>query len=154
MDDNTRLALWVVGCIFFPPLALIPIYRWWKSRKLNQGHPFELGLHHNKAGRHAEALQAFQRVEKGDPNYVRAQLLAGECFMRDSDYRTAAEVLKRATLKGNSPTPDEENAARYWLGRCYQETGHASAAEQEYRKVYSVDSQYQDVAQRLRQIAS
>ena len=154
MSDSTRILLWVIGCLLFPPLALIPLYRWWKARKLRRGHPFQLGLHHHKAERYDDAIHALQQVPAEDEHHVRSQLLAGECFMRQGDFRTAAEVLKRATLKGNDPTAEEEKMGRYWLGRCYQELDHASAAEQEYRKVYSVDSRYRDVAQRLREVAA
>ena len=134
--------------------ARISIYHRWKVRQLKRGHPFQLGLYYHRAGRYDDAVYALQQVPDGDERYIQAQLLAGECFMRQDDFRTAAEVLKRATLKGNQPTAEEEKMGRYWLGRCYQELDQASAAEREYRKVYSADSRYRDVAQRLREVTA
>lgn len=163
MSIPTRIWVWIVGMILCPPLILVPLYRWyngdrpllwWPFSESVSRNPFQIGRYHHEAGRFDEAFYALQQVPAGDEHYVRAQLLAGDSLIRQTDLKTAAEVLKRATLKGNKPTAEEEKEGRYLLGRCYQDLGQSGAAEQEFRKVYSVDSRYRDVAQRLREVTT
>lgn len=153
MSNATRIGLWTVGIILFPPLGFVPLYRWWKRSQQYQREPFRAGMRLHDAGQYDEATASFQQVPVGDERYVKAQLLVADGFLRRADYQTAAEVLKRVTSR-QQPTNDEQKEGRYWLGRCYQELGQRSAAEQEFRKVYSVDSRYRDVAQRLRNVTA
>ena len=153
MRPATRIGLWTVGTILFPPLGVVPLYRWWRRTRQDRLEPFRVGVRLHDAGRYDEAAAAFQQVPAWDERYERAQLFVADGCLRRGDYQGAAEVLRRVTHL-QKPTNDEQKEGGYWLGRCYQELGQRSAAEEEYRRVHSVDREYRDVAQRLREVAA
>ncbi|HEY4742915.1 MAG TPA: tetratricopeptide repeat protein [Candidatus Acidoferrales bacterium] len=114
-----------------PYLEIADVYR-------QLSRPADMGL----------ALAAAEKVKPGDPRigFYRAvqRILA-------NNQPSSAEPLLKSYL---ATTPDRSDwpthaAARYWLGRVYEQQGKRQEASEQYRAALQLDSTYKDARTRL-----
>jgi len=112
----------------------------------------ELGEKLAQAGRHDDAIAAFQAARSSPAHKIRALLGAGKSFEANGVPKLAERSYKDA-LKGLDE--DEEQLKlelHYRLGRIYEQLGNLDSAEEHYNEVAALNYGYQDVAERLRSL--
>ncbi len=108
----------------------------------------ELGRFCLEAGRYNEAIAAFQAVSQ-DPRYVQqAKKLLGLCFTRKGQYDLALEQFNEA-VENHPEMDDEGKDLRYLRAQTLQEMGRREEALKAFKRIYSVDINFRDVARRV-----
>jgi len=114
---------------------------------------FQLGLKLARAGKHDDAIAAFQQARSDPALRVQAQHQAGLSFEAKGVLKLAernyAEALKAADPADTVTT----NALHYRLGRVAEAQGNNKVAEEHYNEVAANDYSYLDVAQRLQSLS-
>ena len=95
-----------------------------------------------------EAIAEFQKALRGPEKRVRTYEAIGQCFIEKDQPAMAATVLGRA-LAEKGMSDDQLVGVLYLLGRANESVGKAENAMQYYQRVFVVDIQFQDVADRL-----
>jgi tetratricopeptide (TPR) repeat protein len=110
----------------------------------------QLGIRLARAGRHQEAIAAFQQARNHPASRVEALHQAGLSFEATGVLKLAERNFQDA-LKAADPTDvNTLNALHYRLGRVAEAQGNTQDAEEHYNEVAANDYSYLDVAQRLR----
>jgi tetratricopeptide (TPR) repeat protein len=109
---------------------------------------FELGELLFKAGRHAEAIQEFQRSQNNPQKRIPSMNFLGQCFavrrMNDLAVRTFQNALKEKPV-----LDDEKKELLYHLGCAMEKMGQAEGAMDQFKQIYEVDIGYRDVAAKV-----
>jgi tetratricopeptide (TPR) repeat protein len=114
----------------------------------------QLGIRLARAGKHQEAIAAFQQARNHPPSRVEALHQAGLSFEATGVLKLAERNYQDA-LKAADPTDTNIlNALHYRLGRVAEAQGNTQAAEEHYNEVAANDYSYLDVAERLKNLAS
>ncbi len=108
----------------------------------------ELGVALRQMGQLDDAIREFQVATRSPEPPLRAFELLGEAFVQKELYSVAVRVLNRALhIPGH---PDHELLGiLYQLGVAHQEVGDAREALDCYERIYSVDIDFRDVAERM-----
>jgi len=113
----------------------------------HQSH-YDLGIAYKEMGLLDEAIAEFQKALRGADNHVRVYEAIGQCFMDKRQYQMAATLLGRAlTEKGT--TDDKLVGVLYLLARASEELERPDDALSFYQRVFVVDIQFRDVAERM-----
>lgn len=109
---------------------------------------FDLGELLFKAGRHAEAIQEFQRSQNNPQRRIPSMNYLGQCFaarkMNDLAVRTFQNALKEKPV-----LDDEKKELLYHLGCTLEKLGQAEPAMDALKQIYEVDIGYRDVAAKV-----
>ncbi|MEK7401042.1 MAG: tetratricopeptide repeat protein [Gemmatimonadota bacterium] len=109
---------------------------------------YDLGVAFKEMGLIDEAIAEFQKALRGPEKRVRTYEAIGNCFMEKGQYAMAATILGRA-LADKGLSDDQLVGVLYLLGRANEATGKTDEAMVYYQRVFVVDIQFQDVADRL-----
>ena len=109
---------------------------------------YDLGVAFKEMGLIDEAIAEFQKALRGTEGRVRTYEAIGNCFMEKEQYAMAATILSRA-LAEKGLSDDSLVGVLYLLGRANEATGKVEEAMAFYQRVFVVDIQFQDVADRL-----
>ncbi len=112
----------------------------------------QLGLALARQGKHDEAIGEFQQARNSPAHKLAALYNAGLSFEANSAYKLADRSYREAlkTLEED----DRENFLNlhYRLGRVAEALGDNEKANEHYNEVGAIDYNYEDVAQRLRNL--
>lgn len=111
---------------------------------------YELGLRLAKAGKHKDAIGAFQQARNSPALRVKALHQAGLSFEAEGVLPLAQRNFEEALKATEREDVNTTNALHYRLGRVAEAMGNNKAAEEHYNEVAANDYSYLDVAQRLR----
>jgi tetratricopeptide (TPR) repeat protein len=95
-----------------------------------------------------EAIAEFQKALRGPENRVRTYEAIGQCFIEKGQNQMAATILARA-LGEKGLGDDQLIGVLYLLGRANEAIGKSEEALTYYQRVFVVDIQFHDVADRL-----
>jgi len=109
---------------------------------------YDLGVAYKEMGLVDEAIAEFQKALRGPENRVRTYEAIGQCFIEKGQNAMAATILARA-LGEKGLNDDQLVGVLYLLGRANEALGKAEEAMQFYQRVFVVDIQFHDVADRL-----
>ena len=109
---------------------------------------YDLGVAYKEMGLIDEAISEFQKALRGPDNRVRTYEAIGQCFIEKAQNQMAATVLARA-LTEKVMDDDQLVGVLYLLGRAHEALGRGDEAVQYYQRVFVVDIQFHDVADRL-----
>jgi tetratricopeptide (TPR) repeat protein len=109
---------------------------------------YDLGVAYKEMGLVDEAIAEFQKALRGPENRVRTYEAIGNCFIEKEQYQMSATILGRA-LSEKGMTDDQLVGVLYLLGRANEALGKGEEALAFYQRVFVVDIQFQDVAERL-----
>ena len=95
---------------------------------------YDLGYFYNAMGRHGEAFAPLVKATSLDPNFAEAYYGIGYAYLRGADFEKSISFLKSAVrLK-----PDY-GEAYYGLGQAYTRLGKADLANEQLKKLNTVD---------------
>jgi len=103
----------------------------------NQVAAYNVGYSYNDVGRYADALTWLQKAVQLKPSYVEARSEIGFAQLKLKRYNEAVATLRTAI----TASPDFDNS-HYYLGQVYVLMGNKTGANNEYRELKRLDSQY------------
>ena len=109
---------------------------------------YDLGVAYKEMGLLDEAVAEFQKALRGASNRTRTYEALGQCFMEKEQHHVAASVLTRAVALGEG---DDHHlvGVLYLLGRATEALNKPAAALDYYQRVFAVDIEFRDVAERI-----
>ena len=112
---------------------------------------YDLGVAYKEMGLMDEAVAEFQKSLRGTAHRVRTYEALGQCFLDKEQYQVAASVLSRAVALGEG---DDHHlvGVLYLLGRATEALNKPGAALDYYQRVFAVDIEFRDVAERISEI--
>jgi len=114
---------------------------------------YDLGVAYKEMGLVDEAISEFQKALRAPDNRVRTYEALGQCFIEKALYPMAYTVLARA-LNEKGMTDDKLVGVLYLMGRAAEAQNKRSEAASLYQRVFVVDIQFRDVADRLAAVES
>ncbi len=114
---------------------------------------FQLGLKLARAGKHDEAIAAFQQARSDPAQKVQAHHQAGLSFEAKGVLKLAERSYTEALKTADPADTNTTNALHYRLGRIAEAQGNHKVAEEHYHEVAANDYSYLDVAQRLQSLS-
>ncbi|MFQ5890828.1 MAG: tetratricopeptide repeat protein [Gemmatimonadota bacterium] len=109
---------------------------------------FELGVAFKQMDMLDEAIREFQLAIRGLEDPLRAYELLGECFIAQERYGVATKLLSRvSSLEGF--TDKQLLGVLYQQGIAYQALGERARALECFERVFGVDIDHRDVADRI-----
>ncbi len=112
---------------------------------------YDLGVAYKEMGLLDEAIAEFQKALRGADNRVRTYEAIGQCFMEKEQYQMASTLLSRA-LSEKGMSDDKLVGVLYLLGRAAEALGKPDDALGYYQRIFVVDIQFRDVADRMNAI--
>jgi len=109
---------------------------------------FKLGQALYELGNANEAIAAFQRSSSSPGLAADSARMLGLCFMRKNQYDLAAEQYERA-IQRHPQLDDKGKDLLYHLAEAHDASGDKEKALQLYKKIYSTDINFRDVAQKV-----
>ena len=109
---------------------------------------YDLGVAYKEMGLIDEAVAEFQKALRGTSHRVRTYEALGQCFVEKEQFQVAASVLTRALSLGEA---DDHQlvGVLYLLARATEALNKPSAALDYYQRVFAVDIEFRDVADRI-----
>jgi tetratricopeptide (TPR) repeat protein len=95
---------------------------------------FDLGYFYNAMGRHGEAFGPLVKATNLDPNFAEAYYGVGYAYLRGADFEKSLSFLKSAIRL----QPDYGDAY-YGLGQAYARLGRADLANEQLKKLNTID---------------
>ena len=108
---------------------------------------YDLGVAFKEMGLLDEAIAEFQKALRGASRRVRTYEALGQCFLEKQQYQIASTILQRALAEGHGD--DQLVGVLYLLGYAAEATQKWNEAIAAYQRVFAVDIQFRDVAERL-----
>jgi tetratricopeptide (TPR) repeat protein len=102
---------------------------------------YNLGYAYNTMGRHGEAFAPLVRATSLDPSYAEAYYGIGYAYLRGTDFEKSISFFKSA-IRLQADYAD----AYYGLGQAYARLGQADAANEQLKKLATIDAK---LAQKL-----
>ncbi|MGH7624450.1 MAG: tetratricopeptide repeat protein, partial [Gemmatimonadaceae bacterium] len=109
---------------------------------------YDLGVAYKEMGLLDEAIAEFQKALRGNDQRVRTYEALGQCFTEKGQYQIALTLLARA-LNDRTASDDTLVGVLYLLGIASEALGRWPDAQRFYERVFAVDIQFRDVADRL-----
>jgi tetratricopeptide (TPR) repeat protein len=113
----------------------------------HQSH-YDLGVAFKEMGLLDEAIAEFQKALRAPSNRLPTYEALGQCFVEKEQYAVASAILSRALAEAGY-TDEQLVGVLYLLGRAAEGSGAREKAVEFYQRVFMVDIQFQDVAERL-----
>ena len=109
---------------------------------------YDLAIAFKEMGLLDEAIAGFQKALGSKTNRLPTYEALGECFLEKGQAKMAAAILNRAV--GEADTSDDHLVGvLYMLGRASEEQGLTPQALEFYQRVFVIDIQFKDVADRM-----
>jgi tetratricopeptide (TPR) repeat protein len=112
---------------------------------------YDLGTAYKEMGLLDEAISSFQAALRASADHLPTYEIMGQTFMEMGQPEAAVKSLERA-LESASTVEDELVGIYYYLGRAYQELENRDSAVEYYDRVFSLDINFADVTERLREL--
>jgi tetratricopeptide (TPR) repeat protein len=109
---------------------------------------YDLGIAFKEMGLLDEAIAEFQKALRSPENRLRTYEAIGQCFMDKGQYQMAATLLGRG-LHEKGMSDDKMVGVLYLLGRACEALGKSEEALGYYQRIFVVDIQFRDVADRM-----
>jgi tetratricopeptide (TPR) repeat protein len=109
---------------------------------------YDLGVAYKEMGLVDEAIAEFQKALRGSHGRTRTYEALGQCFLEKQQYQVAATILGRSLAEPGS-TDDQLVGVLYLLGYASEALRQWGEAVKYYQRVFAVDIQFRDVADRL-----
>jgi tetratricopeptide (TPR) repeat protein len=109
---------------------------------------YDLAIAFKEMGLLDEAIAGFQKALGAKHNRLPTYEALGECFIEKGQAKMASAILNRALNEGNA-SDDQLVGVLYLLGRASEEQGQSDKALDFYQRVFVVDIQFKDVADRM-----
>jgi len=109
---------------------------------------FGLGQLYFELDRTNEAIAEFQRVVRDLKFRVQATAMLGKCFARKGLDELAVGQFEKALQEANIMEEVGRDIA-YNLGLLYEKVGNYAAAEETYKKIFELDINYRDIAEKM-----
>ena len=116
----------------------------------HQAH-YDLGVAFKEMSLLDEAIAEFQKALRSPTNRVPTYEALGQCFMEKEQYAMAHTVLNRALHEKNM-SDDQLVGVLYLLGRSAEALGKSEDALAFYQRVFVVDIEFRDVAERISEV--
>jgi tetratricopeptide (TPR) repeat protein len=114
---------------------------------------WELGQHYKDLGGEEniqKAIQQFQQAMNSASLHLRAQMLLGRCFAMDAKtLDMAKDQFEKALDAVEDKNSNIGKALMYELGETSEKLGDNAAALSWYKKIFSVDAAFKDVAKKI-----
>lgn len=114
---------------------------------------YQDGLRMKNENRLEEALALFEEASKSPALWLKAHAQIGICCRTMGNVRAAIQAF-RAALNDSSATSKELLEVQYMLARSLQSSIQNKEALTVYRQIARIQSDYRDVASRIRQLAA
>jgi tetratricopeptide (TPR) repeat protein len=111
----------------------------------------DLGTAYKEMGLLQEAVSAFQAALRAAPEHLPTYELMGQTFLEMGQPEAAVRTLQRA-LKIHSGVEDEFVGIYYYLAQAYEALDKNESAVEYYDRVFSLDINFADVTERLREL--
>ncbi len=108
----------------------------------------KLGYAYYDAGKINDALGAFQKAARDSRLRVEAAGMMGRCFLDKEQYDLAVEQLERA-IDEHGVMDEKGMKLRYELALALEKSGDEEEALRIYKKIYSNDIGFRDVAEKV-----
>jgi tetratricopeptide (TPR) repeat protein len=109
---------------------------------------YDLGVAFKEMGLLDEAIAEFQKALRAPGRRVRTYEALGQCFMEKQQLSVALTILQRA-LSEPGVADDQLVGVLYLLGYASEALQRRDDAAGYYQRVFAVDIQFRDVADRL-----
>ncbi len=109
---------------------------------------YDLGVAYKEMGLIDEAISEFQKALRGTEKRARTYEALGQCFVERGQHQIAVTILSRA-LGDKSYTDDMLVGVLYLLGYASESLGRWADAQRFYERVFAVDIEFRDIADRL-----
>jgi len=106
---------------------------------------FIKGIYYSNIGQYKKAIVQFDSCIGRDWKFTDAYLEKGIALYEQKRYDTAMTTFLM-TIKVSDTYPD----GYYWVGRCYEATGHNDQAILYYRQALALDKEFTEAAQRIK----
>ncbi|MEM7416397.1 MAG: tetratricopeptide repeat protein [Gemmatimonadota bacterium] len=112
---------------------------------------YDLGTAYKEMGLLDEAISSFQAALRASSDHLPTYELMGQTFIEMGQPEAAVRSLERSIEVANT-VDDELVGIYYYLGRAYEELGNKESAVEYYDRVFSLDINFADVTERLREL--
>jgi tetratricopeptide (TPR) repeat protein len=112
---------------------------------------YDLGTAYREMGLLDEAIGMFQQALRAQPGHLASLEMLGQCFLDRDEPHVAVRVLERALAHGTA-VEDDFLGIYYFLGVSHERAGNRDEAREFYEKVFSLDINFKDVTDRLREL--
>jgi len=112
---------------------------------------YDLGTAYKEMGLLEEAISAFQAALRASSEYLPTYEVMGQTFIEMGQPDAAVKTLQRA-LQIKSGVEDEFVGIYYYLARAYEALDRKDSAVEYYDRVFSLDINFADVTERLREL--
>ena len=109
---------------------------------------YDLGVAYKEMGLTDEAIAEFQKALRGDSNRVRSYEALGQCFVEKGQLQVAVTLLRRA-VETTGADDQQLVGVLYLLGYASEVLARHADALGYYQRVFAVDIEFRDVAQRV-----
>jgi tetratricopeptide (TPR) repeat protein len=111
---------------------------------------YDLAIAFKEMGLLDEAIAEFQKALGSPTNRLPTYEALGQCFLEKSQFKLASSILSRAL---HERAPEEQLVGvLYLLGRAAEAQGLTSDAVTYYQRVFVLDIQFRDTADRLSEL--
>ncbi len=111
---------------------------------------YDLAIAYKEMGLLDEAIAQFQKALGSPSNHLPTYEALGQCFLDKGKFTLASSILGRAL---NEPASEDQLiGVLYLLGRAAEAQGHPDEALGYYQRVFVLDIQFRDVAERLNEV--
>ena len=114
---------------------------------------YNLGIAYREMGLLDDAISEFEKAEKEPSRYVDCQTLRGLSYSDKGDYENAEQMFKQALESSHLEDIQRLNLG-YELGLLYERADRANDALTSYQDVFSQDSNYRDVKDKIQELQS
>lgn len=111
----------------------------------------DLGTAYKEMGLLDEAIASFQAALRASADHLPTYELMGQTFMEMGKPEATVKSLERA-MEVATTVEDELVGIYYYLGRAHAELGNRKSAVDFYDRVFSLDINFADVSERLREL--
>jgi tetratricopeptide (TPR) repeat protein len=112
---------------------------------------YDLGTAYKEMGLLEEAIGAFQSALRASANHLPTYEIMGQTFIEMGEPEAAVKTLQRA-LQVKGGVEDELVGIYYYLARAYEALDKKESAVEFYDRVFSLDINFADVTERLREL--
>jgi len=114
---------------------------------------YNLGIAYREMGLLDDAISEFEKAEKEPSRYVDCQTLKGLSYSDKRDYENAEQMFKQALESSHLEDIQRLNLG-YELGLLYERADRSNDALASYQDVFSQDSNYRDVKDKIQELQS
>jgi tetratricopeptide (TPR) repeat protein len=114
----------------------------------SQSH-YDLGMTYREMGLFDQAVECFRAAGRSPDFGQRSAEMIGRCLLEQGRFQEAVEEFARA-LEAFAGEPEASIALRFQLGLAHEVAGNTQEALSEFERVYGIQPNYPDVAQKIR----